>query len=145
MVPLHKSQRTNTQNMGFSFLILVMTITSVVAFPINNQFQIPLLMPHAGSGYHKHNNLNCLSWRLAIETNNIQGWTHIPETCIDYVSNYMLGNQYYDDCDLVVAEAYKYAKGLNLTGDGKDIWVFDVDDTALSNIPFYAGDDFAFG
>ncbi|KAI3786139.1 hypothetical protein L1987_45270 [Smallanthus sonchifolius] len=129
--------------MGFSFLILMLTIATAVASPIKDQ--ILLLMPHSGSAGHKQSDLNCLSWRLAVETDNLKEWYQIPESCRDYVKNYMLGNQYREDCDLVTAEAYKYAKGLNLTGDGKDIWVFDIDDTALSNIPFYASEDFAFG
>ncbi|MFS7974354.1 putative Acid phosphatase [Helianthus anomalus] len=121
--------------MGFSLLILMMTIATSVASPIH------LLMPHSGSAGLKHADLNCLSWRLAVETDNLKGWSHIPESCVDYVGHYMLGKQYREDCDLVAAEAYEYAKGLNLTGDGKDVWVFDIDETTLSNIPYYARDD----
>ncbi|KAJ0709611.1 putative Acid phosphatase [Helianthus annuus] len=125
--------------MGFSLFILIVTIATSVASPIH------LLMPHSGSAGLKHADLNCLSWRLAVETDNLKGWSHIPESCVDYVGHYMLGKQYREDCDLVAAEAYEYAKGLNLTGDGKDVWVFDIDETTLSNIPYYARDDVAFG
>ena len=41
--------------------------------------------------------------------------------------------------------AFQYAKSLNLIGDGKDIWVFDIDETTLSNVPYYARPDVAFG
>ncbi|KAI3786136.1 hypothetical protein L1987_45267 [Smallanthus sonchifolius] len=129
--------------MGSLFLILMVTIATAVASPIKNQ--IHLLMPHSGSGGHKHSDLNCLSWRLAVETNNLQDWTQVPQACADYVGHYMLGKQYRQDCDAVAAEAYKYAEGLNLTGDGKDVWVFDVDETTLSNLPYYASDAVAFG
>ncbi|KAL9999921.1 putative Acid phosphatase [Helianthus debilis subsp. tardiflorus] len=140
MVPLHNVYITlTTQNMGFSLFILIVTIATSVASPIH------LLMPHSGSAGLKHPDLNCLSWRLAVETDNLKGWSHIPESCVDYVGHYMLGKQYREDCDLVAAEAYEYAKGLNLTGDGKDVWVFDIDETTLSNIPYYARDDVAFG
>lgn len=128
--------------MGFSFLILMVTIATTVASSIDNQ--IYLLMPHSGSSGHKHSDLDCLSWRLAVETDNLQHWTTVPEACTDYVGHYMLGKQYRQDCDFVAAEAYKYAKGLNLTGDGKDIWVFDIDETTLSNLPYYASDNVAF-
>ena len=57
----------------------------------------------------------------------------------------MLGKQYRKDVDLVAAEAYEYAKGLNITKDGKDVWVFDIDETTLSNLPYYARDTVAFG
>ncbi|KAI3786138.1 hypothetical protein L1987_45269 [Smallanthus sonchifolius] len=56
---------------------------------------------------HKHSDLNCLSWRLAVETNNLQDWTQVPQACADYVGHYMLGKQYRQDCDAVAAEAYK--------------------------------------
>ncbi|KAI7740691.1 hypothetical protein M8C21_020743 [Ambrosia artemisiifolia] len=129
--------------MGFSYLILMVTIATAFASPINNQ--IHLLKPHSGSAGYKHSNLNCLSWRLAVETDNLQDWTVVPQECADYVGHYMLGKQYRQDCDYVAAEAYKYAKGLNLTGDGKDVWVFDIDETTLSNLPYYALDTVAFG
>ncbi|KAK9066206.1 hypothetical protein SSX86_013527 [Deinandra increscens subsp. villosa] len=130
--------------MGFgTYLIVVLTIATAVASPAANQ--IHLLMPHSGSAGKNHSGINCLSWRVAVETDNIIGWTQIPESCVDYVGHYMLGQQYRDDCEVVAAEAYKYAQGLNLTGDGKDVWVFDIDETTLSNIPYYARDDVAFG
>ncbi|XP_076907301.1 acid phosphatase 1-like [Bidens hawaiensis] len=129
--------------MGSSYLILMLTITTAVASPVNNQ--IHFLTPHSGSADHKHPYLDCLSWRVAVEANNLRDWTHIPESCVDYVGHYMLGKQYRKDCDIVAAEAYKYAKGLNISGDGKDVWVFDIDETTLSNIPYFARDDVAFG
>ncbi|XP_076907300.1 acid phosphatase 1-like [Bidens hawaiensis] len=129
--------------MGFSYLILMLTITTAVASTVNSQ--IHFLTPHSGSAGHKHPDLDCMSWRVAVEANNLRDWTQIPESCVDYVGHYMLGKQYRKDCDIVAAEAYKYAKGLNLTGDGKDVWVFDIDETTLSNIPYYARVDVAFG
>ncbi|KAH0749435.1 hypothetical protein KY290_028667 [Solanum tuberosum] len=64
--------------------------------------------------------LDCLSWRLAVETNNLQNWKLVPKECENYV-------------------------GLKLNRDGKDVWVFDVDDTTLSNLPYYARSDVRFG
>ncbi|KAI3755810.1 hypothetical protein L1987_55617 [Smallanthus sonchifolius] len=87
----------------------MVTIATAVASPIKNQ--ILLLMPHSGL---KQSDLNCLSWRLAVETDNLKEWYQIPESCRDYVKNYTLGNQYCEDCDVVTAEAYK-AKPYNAT------------------------------
>ncbi|GKE25722.1 acid phosphatase, class B-like protein [Tanacetum coccineum] len=64
-------------------------------------------MPHSGSAGHKHSDLDCLSWRLAVETNNLQKWKQVPEECETYVGHYMLGEQYRKDVDLVPAEAYE--------------------------------------
>ena len=69
----------------------------------------------------------------------------VPENCKDYVGHYMLGKQYREDCDVVAKAALEYAKSLKLAGDGKDVWVLDIDETALSNLPYYARSDVAFG
>ncbi|KAK3042278.1 hypothetical protein RJ639_001873, partial [Escallonia herrerae] len=103
---------------------------------------IHLLMPHFG---HRLPEINCLSWRLALETDNVRDWDVVPEACEDYVGRYMLGNQYRDDCNAVGDAALGYAASLKLAGDGKDMWVFDIDETALSNLPYYARSDVAFG
>jgi hypothetical protein len=49
----------------------------------------------------------------------------------------MMGGQYRRDSRFVIDEAVAYAESLNLTGTGKE-WVFDVDETTLSNLPYYA-------
>ncbi|CAL5336939.1 unnamed protein product [Camellia sinensis] len=40
-------------------------------------------------------------------------------------------------------EALEYAKSAELGEDAKDVWVFDIDETLLSNLPYYA--DHGFG
>ncbi|KAI3455502.1 hypothetical protein Pfo_012165 [Paulownia fortunei] len=74
--------------------------------------------------------LDCLSWRLAVEANNLQGWKLVPESCYNH------------DCELVADAAIEYAQRVKLAGDGKDVWVFDIDETTLSNIPYYNRSDF---
>ena len=54
----------------------------------------------------------------------------------------MLGEQFRQDCAVVAREAAAYAEGLALAGDGREAWVLDVDDTALSNLPYYADTGF---
>lgn len=135
MVPCYNthllaSTLTIIQNMGFSFLILMVTISTAVAFPLD--FESYLLMPHSLTGSGR-----CLSWRVAVEANNIRNWTQVPSYCNDYIGHYMRGSQYKQDRDIVCDEALKYAKSLNLTGDGKDVWVFDIDETTLSNLPYF--------
>nr|XP_016443828.1 PREDICTED: acid phosphatase 1-like [Nicotiana tabacum] len=36
-------------------------------------------------------------------------------------------------------------KDSTIGGDGKDVWVFDIDETTLFNLPYYARSDVAFG
>ncbi|XP_062024188.1 stem 28 kDa glycoprotein-like [Rosa rugosa] len=100
--------------------------------------QIHLLRPKTGSHGSHVPRVSCLSWRLAVETHNIIGWKTIPAACEGYVGHYMLGHQYRKDSKAITYEAYLYAKSLNLTKDGKNLWVFDVDETTLSNLPYYA-------
>lgn len=49
----------------------------------------------------------------------------------------MMGRAYRSDLDRVSKEAGEYAMGVELNEDGKDVWVFDVDETLLSNLPYY--------
>lgn len=82
--------------------------------------------------------LHCTSWRFAVESNNLSPWKTIPQECSDYVKDYMTSKGYQFDLERVSKESGFYAKRVELKGDGKDIWVFDVDETLLSNLPYYA-------
>ncbi|KAK8583738.1 hypothetical protein V6N13_109134 [Hibiscus sabdariffa] len=81
--------------------------------------------------------LQCTSWRFAVEANNLSPWKTIPEECLGYVKDYMTGRGYKLDLERVSSEAGVYAKSLELSGDGKDVWIFDIDETLLSNLPYY--------
>lgn len=82
-------------------------------------------------------NLHCTSWRFAAETNNLAPWETIPAECADYVKDYLMGKGYVVDVDRVSEEAKVYACSFEPNGDGKDIWIFDIDETLLSNLPYY--------
>jgi hypothetical protein len=86
----------------------------------------------------------CDSWRLAVETYNKRDWTTVPGSCEGYVGHYMLGGHYRRDSRVVVDEAIAYAEGLKLAGNGKEVWVFDIDETSLSNLPYYATHGFGY-
>ncbi|GKV33875.1 hypothetical protein SLEP1_g42321 [Rubroshorea leprosula] len=81
--------------------------------------------------------LHCTSWRFAVEANNLNPWKTIPPECAEYVRDYMMGRGYRVDLETVSDEAGVFAKGVELSGDGKDVWIFDVDETLLSNLPYY--------
>ncbi|XP_015902068.3 stem 28 kDa glycoprotein [Ziziphus jujuba] len=98
--------------------------------------QIHPLRPQSGFGGYYVAGVSCLSWRLGVETNNIIGWKTVPEECEGYVGNYLLGGQYRKDSKVVTYEAYEYAKSLRVRK--KDLWIFDIDETSLSNLPYYA-------
>ncbi|KAK9292134.1 hypothetical protein L1049_020092 [Liquidambar formosana] len=60
------------------------------------------------------------------------------EECAEYVKDYITRRAYAIDLNRVSKEAGLYAKSIELGGDGKDVWVFDVDETLLSHLPYYA-------
>ncbi|KAK9666021.1 hypothetical protein RND81_14G153900 [Saponaria officinalis] len=132
---------------GLSIVLLVVIVVAT-HFTVGKTLEYPNpihhLRPHPGSGGHRIHNVNCLSWRFAIEANNIQTWKTVPKKCEDYVGHYMLGAQYKEDCSIVANAAISYVKGLNIS-KGKDIWVFDIDETSLSNLPYHARPSVGFG
>ena len=52
----------------------------------------------------------------------------------------MTGDRYISDSEVVADDSLEYAKTVELTG--KDAWVFDIDETLLSNLPYYADKGF---
>ncbi|KAI3783828.1 hypothetical protein L1987_42916 [Smallanthus sonchifolius] len=82
--------------------------------------------------------LRCTSWRVAVEANNLSPWKTIPADCVDYVKEYMSGGGSYEtDLEIVSNEAAEFARSVDLKGDGLDAWIFDVDETLLSNLRYY--------
>lgn len=73
-----------------------------------------------------------------MEANNLSPWKTIPQECSDYVKDYMTGRGYLVDLEIVSKEAESYAKNVEVNFDGKDVWIFDIDETLLSNLPYYA-------
>ncbi|KAI3908754.1 hypothetical protein MKW98_029304 [Papaver atlanticum] len=122
-----------------SFLFFF-TIFASCIFNVCLSTEIHLLRPkHGTAGAVPVHGISCDSWRLGVETNNIRYWKTIPVECEKYVGHYMLGHLYRKDSNIVVYEAIQYAQSIDLRGsDGKDIWVFDVDETSMSNLPYFA-------
>ncbi|KAK8595557.1 hypothetical protein V6N13_000264 [Hibiscus sabdariffa] len=85
----------------------------------------------------------CASWHLASETNNADGWTQIPSRCLSYVKYYMTGKRYESDCEVVANFSLAFASTVEMAPDGKDAWVFDIDEALLTNLPYYM--DHGFG
>ncbi|XXG89864.1 hypothetical protein AAC387_Pa12g1763 [Persea americana] len=79
----------------------------------------------------------CESWRMNVELHNIRDFDVVPGECVDYIGKYMTSTQYKVDSQRALEECSLYLSNLQLTGDGKDAWVFDIDDTLLSTTPYY--------
>ena len=114
--------------------------TTGMPFEIDDGMPLIHMLRHLG----RRGGVPCDSWRFAVETNTLRGWKTVPARCEKYVGNYMLGGHYRSDSRAVVNEAIAYAEGLKLSGEGKEVWVFDVDETTISNLPYYAKHGFGY-
>ncbi|KAH9323349.1 hypothetical protein KI387_017988, partial [Taxus chinensis] len=85
----------------------------------------------------------CESWRMNVELNNLRGFDVVPGECVSYIAKYMTSTQYKVDQERAVEQALMHLNALNLAADGKDAWIFDIDDTLLSTVPFF--EDHSFG
>ncbi|KAL5999310.1 hypothetical protein ACLOJK_040761 [Asimina triloba] len=110
----------------------------------SNPFPRPLIVQYAERLLEDGGDVwvRCTSWRFAVEANNLRPWKTIPPECAAYVEDYMLNKGYGVDLETAASEAVDYARSVQLVGDGKDVWVFDVDETLLSNLPYYANHGF---
>ncbi|XP_010249468.1 PREDICTED: acid phosphatase 1-like [Nelumbo nucifera] len=92
--------------------------------------------------FQRDDGLFCDSWRLSVETNNVGFWKKIPQRCASFMKEYISGDHYASDSDVVAQSSLAFAETVELSGDGKDAWIFDIDETLLSNFPYYELHDF---
>ncbi|KAL6516741.1 hypothetical protein OROGR_020046 [Orobanche gracilis] len=123
-------------------IFLFLTILPFACFSLQETFLDPVMVQTSeaqmGNWASKQAQLQCTSWRVAVEANNLSPWRTIPEECGVYVEEYMTGKGYEIDLQTVSNEAGRYARNVSLSEDGKDVWVFDVDETLISNLHYYA-------
>ncbi|KAJ8555494.1 hypothetical protein K7X08_012990 [Anisodus acutangulus] len=84
----------------------------------------------------------CESWRFTVETNDIGFWTLIPQKCTSFVQDYMTSGRYSSDSSAVADQSLAFANTVNVSNDGLDAWIFDIDETLLSNLPYYVNHGF---
>ncbi|XP_044467732.1 acid phosphatase 1-like [Mangifera indica] len=134
--------------MGFFFRVFILFGLCSLAFSNealgSNEFPRPLIVQYPDNiietrltELDEEVKLQCTSWRFSVEANNIGPWKTIPRECLEYVKDYLMGRGYKMDLERASNEAKVYANTVQLIGDGKDVWIFDIDDTLLSNLPYY--------
>ncbi|XP_030516681.1 acid phosphatase 1-like [Rhodamnia argentea] len=80
----------------------------------------------------------CEGWRMNVELHNIREFEVVPEECVNYVGKYMKSTQYRVDSERAIEECIMYlSTSCSLKRDGRDAWIFDIDDTMLSTVPYY--------
>ncbi|XP_059275016.1 acid phosphatase 1-like [Lycium ferocissimum] len=107
-------------------------------FALNRVFTHRKIIP-------KDNNKNamyCESWRFTVETNDAGLWACIPEKCVSFVQDYMTAGRYSSDLTAVADQSLAFANTVKVANDKMDGWIFDVDETLLSNLPYYVNHGF---
>ncbi|KAH7430615.1 hypothetical protein KP509_08G006100 [Ceratopteris richardii] len=91
----------------------------------------------------------CVTWRFNVDVNNLRDWKTVPKSCESYVGSYMNRGDFSQDASLAMMEGVSFAHSVfnSSTTAGTDAfsynaWVFDIDDTSLSNLPYYAKHSF---
>ncbi|KAJ8766704.1 hypothetical protein K2173_005315 [Erythroxylum novogranatense] len=87
--------------------------------------------------YRNDDDLFCGSWRLSVETNNAGNWMSVPSRCWSYVEEYMNGGKYFSDSEIAASDSLAFAQSIEIGDNGKDAWIFDIDETLVSNLPYY--------
>ncbi|XP_073103196.1 acid phosphatase 1 isoform X3 [Elaeis guineensis] len=89
---------------------------------------------HAGISLKNY----CESWRINVELNNIRGFDVVPGECVGYIGKYMTSTQYKVDVQRAAEQTTLFlTNNFRLGADGKDAWIFDIDDTLLSTVPYF--------
>ncbi|KAH9301255.1 hypothetical protein KI387_012838, partial [Taxus chinensis] len=123
-----------------SFLIHNTLISIILLFSSNPLDQFRSLE----KGDIKNVSSWCETWRLNVELNNVREWRSVPRQCVPSVARYIKGGQYQKDLNFAVSQArsYLHSHEIKIVGDGKDAWIFDIDETTLSNLGYYEQIDF---
>ncbi|XP_047328546.1 acid phosphatase 1-like [Impatiens glandulifera] len=95
-----------------------------------------------GWSYTRDDNLFCDSWKYTVETNSAGKWSQIPKRCGEYVKDYMTSIRYQYDMEAVAENAITFVREAYFAEDGRDAWIFDIDETLISNLPYYAAHGF---
>ncbi|RRT59852.1 hypothetical protein BHE74_00006683 [Ensete ventricosum] len=120
----------------FRSLLLLLALSAVAsAAPFHSLLRT---VPEDPAPGRSADSLFCDSWRLSVETNDAGYWRTIPQKCHKFVEDYVNGDHYASDFDVIASESLSFAETVRIAGDGQDAWIFDIDETLLSNVPYYA-------
>ena len=146
---------------------LLVLLVLLLLLPSTPQAAPPSSIKGDRKGSHRQR--LCYSWKFNVEVNNLRGWSNVPDSCESYVASYMTGNGYLEDSKVAISQALDYATSYNFSllldteneighgeGEGRRssssssssspplVWIFDIDETSLSNLPYYAHHHFGY-
>ncbi|KGN60564.1 acid phosphatase 1 [Cucumis sativus] len=125
-----------------SFLSLLLLLNFVITAATISTTNSSTAMLRTYPGKHivrAKSNPRCESWKFAVEVNAAGSWKSVPGTCIAFVRDYFNSDRYLSDSRTVVNYSLSFANSVkfNRKDKGRNAWVFDVDETLLSNLPYY--------
>ncbi|KAL0287468.1 UNVERIFIED_CONTAM: Acid phosphatase 1 [Sesamum calycinum] len=126
------------RNLGFLLLVIHALLLGLAAADWNilNQKKVKYGLQITLKNY-------CESWRMNVELHNIRDFEVVPEECVSYIGKYMTSTQYKVDSEMTIDECTVYlSTSCGLKKDGTDAWIFDIDDTLLSTVPYYKKNGF---
>lgn len=75
---------------------------------------------------------------MNVELHNTRKFEAVAEECTDYIGKYMNSVQYRVDSERAIDECTMFlSTSCSLKRDRRDAWIFDVDDTLLSTVPYF--------
>ncbi|KAK4269299.1 hypothetical protein QN277_022477 [Acacia crassicarpa] len=125
-------------------LLLVATIAAAAHASGDEEYQnFPLGLKSDGASEHATlQGITCSSWRLAVEVHNIIEWSTVPAECENYIGQYMESPKYRQHSKAVNREAFLWVRDVPFPKDGRNIWIFDLEETILSSLPYYSQNGF---
>ncbi|GKB75408.1 acid phosphatase 1 [Tanacetum coccineum] len=122
-----------------TILILLTSLTTTISHRLIRT--TPQDHHHQSSGIINDEDGYCESWKFAIEANYAWNHGHSRRMNVKVSWEYMNGEKkkkrYRSDSEVIASYALAFAKNVAVGNDGKDVWVFDIDETLLSNLPYY--------
>ncbi|CAH2077604.1 unnamed protein product [Thlaspi arvense] len=119
----------------FTFLLFAVFINPAISSRVSSFITLPVAVDEFLLSFTAS---YCESWRLSVETNNAGPSEVVPSKCVRSLETYYNQGQFDNDYSIVATYTLAYAKTVKIGGDGKDAWVFDIDETLLSNLEYYA-------
>ncbi|KAL8227373.1 hypothetical protein R6Q57_017205 [Mikania cordata] len=119
-------------------LLVIMFLASVLKGIVATDWNIMNQKTKTKSGLQITLKNFCESWRMNVELNNIRDFSVVPSECTSYIGKYITGSQFKADSEATIDECTLYLNTLcDIKKDGKDAWIFDIDDTLLSTVAYY--------
>ncbi|KAK3027135.1 hypothetical protein RJ639_042429 [Escallonia herrerae] len=102
------------------YVVALLTLGLTTTSFSQSIIQLPTRHRHPLTGNRRiraDDSLYCASWRFSVETNDAGAWSSIPARCQDYVKEYVSGDRYLSDSDVVAGESLAFIRTVNVSAE----------------------------